>query len=250
VLQTASHGSGGKHQRDGAATRGRILDAAERLFAEQGVDGTSLRQIMSVAEVSISQINYHFGDKEALLRAIFERKIVRSNRERLAMLEELERSTPSPSIEQILRAYFQPVHQFGPDGRPDDFIRLLGRIGSDNSRMARHIIAEFLDPIHHRFLAALRPALPHVSEEDLFWRLHILLCVMVQTAVNPDRIIHLSAGLCNPRDRDSTLAHLLPALAAALCAQASQGRPQSAGSGPLVKNSVPDRRARAQKRVR
>jgi len=60
----------------GAATRLRILDAAEHLFAENGVDGTSLRSIMAAAGVSISQINYHFGTKEALLRAIFERRAV------------------------------------------------------------------------------------------------------------------------------------------------------------------------------
>src|SRR5690348_9180163 len=58
------------------ATRLRILDAAEHLFAQNGVDGTSLRSIMAAAGVSISQINYHFGTKEVLLRAIFERRAV------------------------------------------------------------------------------------------------------------------------------------------------------------------------------
>ena len=176
---------------------------------------------MGDAEVSISQINYHFGTKELLLRAIFEKNISGSNQERLRMLGQLEERRSQPSVEEILVAYLEPVHQFGRDGRPNDFIRLLGRIGSDNSRMARNIIAEFLDPIHERFLAALRRVLPEVSEEDLFWRLHILIGVMVHTVVNPDRIVHLSGGLCNPRDKQATLAHLVPALAAALRAEAT-----------------------------
>lgn len=231
--------------RDGDATKARILDVAERLFAEQGVDGTSLRQIMGDAEVSISQINYHFGTKELLLRAIFEKNISGSNRERLRMIGELEERKSQPSVEEILVAYLEPVHQFGRDGRPDDFIRLLGRIGSDNSKMARNIIAEFLDPIHARFLTALRRVLPAISEEDLYWRLHILIGVMVHTVVNPDRIVHLSGGLCNPRDKQATLSHLVPALAAALRAEAVPRDPKrEAGAERAETRAMKDRRPR------
>ena len=65
---------------------------AERLFAEHGVDAVSLRQIMKVAGVNISLINYHFGTKEGLLRAIFAKRIEPLNQKRLAMLEEAESS--------------------------------------------------------------------------------------------------------------------------------------------------------------
>ncbi len=53
----------------GADTRERILDAACRLFAAGGYDGTSTRQVGAAAGANIATIAYHFGDKEGLYHA-------------------------------------------------------------------------------------------------------------------------------------------------------------------------------------
>ena len=58
-----------------AATRDRILATAERLFAEYGYDGVSMRQIGAEADAQIALIAYHFGTKEKLYRAVFEHRI-------------------------------------------------------------------------------------------------------------------------------------------------------------------------------
>ncbi len=47
-------------------TQQKILDAAERLFAETGFAATSLRQITSMAEVNLASVNYHFGSKKRI----------------------------------------------------------------------------------------------------------------------------------------------------------------------------------------
>ena len=52
----------------GAETRERLLDAAERIFAERGFEGASIRAVTQAAGASVSAANYHFGSKEALLR--------------------------------------------------------------------------------------------------------------------------------------------------------------------------------------
>src|SRR5262245_14865556 len=54
-------------------THARILRAAEKLFAEGGFDGTTLRQIALEAATPVASINHHFGSKAGLYRAIFER---------------------------------------------------------------------------------------------------------------------------------------------------------------------------------
>ncbi len=46
-------------------TKDKILNAAEKLFAEQGFNGTSLREITSAAEVNLAAVNYHFGSKKS-----------------------------------------------------------------------------------------------------------------------------------------------------------------------------------------
>jgi len=49
-----------------------ILLHAERLFAQNGFNGTSTREIAAAAEVNISMLSYYFGSKEKLLEKIFE----------------------------------------------------------------------------------------------------------------------------------------------------------------------------------
>jgi TetR/AcrR family transcriptional regulator, regulator of cefoperazone and chloramphenicol sensitivity len=58
-------------RKDGQASRQRIVDAALRLFAEQGFEKTSTRQIAQAAGVNIAAIHYHFGDKAGLYRVAF-----------------------------------------------------------------------------------------------------------------------------------------------------------------------------------
>ena len=48
-------------------TKERILDVAERLFAERGFDGVSMRDLTREAEVNLAAVNYHFGGKDALI---------------------------------------------------------------------------------------------------------------------------------------------------------------------------------------
>jgi TetR/AcrR family acrAB operon transcriptional repressor len=58
---------------EAAATRDSILDAAERLFVEQGVSRTTLQHIATAAGVTRGAIYWHFDDKGALFNAMMER---------------------------------------------------------------------------------------------------------------------------------------------------------------------------------
>ena len=71
-------------------TRRKLLDTAERLFAEQGYGAVSLRQIIADAEVNLAAIHYHFGSKQELLDEVIMRKAGPVNLERLARLGRLE----------------------------------------------------------------------------------------------------------------------------------------------------------------
>ena len=54
------------------ATREKIIKAASRAFALSGYEGASVRTIVAEAEVNQAAINYHFGSKEGLYRAVLE----------------------------------------------------------------------------------------------------------------------------------------------------------------------------------
>lgn len=51
-----------------------IIEIAEKMFAEYGYDGASIRAIAKEANVNIAMISYYFGSKEKLLEALFEYK--------------------------------------------------------------------------------------------------------------------------------------------------------------------------------
>src|SRR3974377_1388095 len=110
------------------ATKEKILDTAERLIASQGFAATSLRQIISEAQVHPPAADYHFGSKEELLDQLVLRKVTRVNEERQALLERFERESgcdPVP-VEKILAAFFQPMIEAG--SRNPKFVRLMGRL--------------------------------------------------------------------------------------------------------------------------
>ena len=72
-----------------ADTKDTILDAAEDLFAEQGFGATSLRQLTARAGVNLAAVNYHFGSKEDLAKAVLRRRIEPINRERRERLDDM-----------------------------------------------------------------------------------------------------------------------------------------------------------------
>ncbi len=67
-------------------TRTRALDAAERLFDERGVDGTSLQQIAEAVGIRAPSLLHHFESKEQLLEEVITRLLVRTRDESIEVL--------------------------------------------------------------------------------------------------------------------------------------------------------------------
>ena len=78
--------------REAGATKQKILDAAERLFARKGFHGVSIRDITALANVDVALANYHFGPKKNLLATVIERRAQVLNDERLHLLDEARRA--------------------------------------------------------------------------------------------------------------------------------------------------------------
>src|SRR5918995_5698455 len=86
-------------------TRTRILDAAEELFMQHGFEGTSMRQLTTQAGVNLAAVNYHFGSKDALIEAVFRRRLDPMNAARIAALDELEASGRALAPDALIRAF-------------------------------------------------------------------------------------------------------------------------------------------------
>lgn len=93
-----------------ADTRERILDAAERLFAENGFAGTSIRDITTTANCNVAAINYHFRNKSGLYEELFRTHLGRLRDLRIAHLRKLLDATETdPTLERVLYTF---IHSF------------------------------------------------------------------------------------------------------------------------------------------
>src|ERR1044072_6932471 len=73
-----------------SAPRNRIREVAIRLFAERGLHAVSVRDITREARANVGAISYYFGSKEGLICEIFEMLLGPVQRQRIALLDQLE----------------------------------------------------------------------------------------------------------------------------------------------------------------
>jgi AcrR family transcriptional regulator len=93
----------------GDETPARILDAAERLFAERGIESVSVRSILAAAGVNVALAHYHFGSREGLISALLEARVAPLMAELARGIEEADARGEDASLEDVLRAYFAPL---------------------------------------------------------------------------------------------------------------------------------------------
>ncbi len=210
-------------------TRTRILDVAEELFMQHGFEATSMRLLTSTAQVNLAAVNYHFGSKDALIEALFRRRLDSMNAERIAALDALEQQAGEQPLapEQIIRAFIDAslrmIEDVQDGGR--NFIRLLGRTYTEPAKQIRALIGQLHAPAMERFKAAFARALPEVPRDELVWRMHFMFGTLSYTLAATDTV-QLIAG-CKPEDRyDAKLleARLVAFLAAGLLAPLPQHR--------------------------
>jgi len=151
-------------------TKKKLLDAAERLFSQQGYGAVSLRQIIAGAEVNLAAIHYHFGSKQELLDEVILRKAGPVNRERLARLDRLEAAPGGPRIEQVLEAFLVPMAEAA--GQNPEFCKLMGRMQAEG--ILTEVVLRNFQPMLGRFLVALRNAVPDLPENEFRWRVHFM----------------------------------------------------------------------------
>ena len=157
-------------------TAERILDAAEKLFAQNGYYNTSLRAITSEADVNLAAVNYHFGSKEALLEEVFKRRLVPLNAIRSEAMDRVQSQARDagrrPDAADVLRAFVEPTVRFcclKPGA--SHFSALVGRSMIDADATLRTIFYQYILPLFKQMSALLSESLPDISAQKVFLRL-------------------------------------------------------------------------------
>ncbi|MDH3744532.1 MAG: TetR family transcriptional regulator, partial [Acidobacteriota bacterium] len=211
--------------------RDRLLDAAERLFAEHGAHRASLRAITQEADANLAAVNYHFGSKEGLLREVLSRRLRPLNRERLNALKRAA-ATAHPEaarVEDVVRAFVAPVLSMVQRERGGHcFARLVTRLFSEPDPIMRRLVLAEFDEVIPRFTSALGLALPDLPREEIYWRFSFMVGAMTHTAGLGYLLHELSGGLCDPLDVDGVTERLVRFVSAGLTASPTEVTDQGA----------------------
>lgn len=141
------------------ATRERILDAAERLFAEHGVHGVSNRQVAEAAgQGNTAVVGYHFGTKTDLVRAIERRHSAAIERTRTEMLARIGHSD---DLRDWLACLVRPTFDhLAALGRPTWYARFGAQVMTDPALRAILVDESLGSPALVRILEGLHACLP------------------------------------------------------------------------------------------
>ncbi|NRD73677.1 TetR/AcrR family transcriptional regulator [Shewanella sp. VB17] len=198
-------------------TKTRILDAAEKLFAERGFSETSLRLITSKAEVNLASVNYHFGSKKELIRAVLARYLDVFMPVASAEIVKLQGGDNTASLDDIFSALVDPLldlNQLRAEGT-STFLQLLGRGYIESQGHLRWFITTHYGEHLTQFVKAVAESTPHIPPAEMFWRLHFTLGTVVFTMASADALIEIAAAdFKEHNDIEAVIRKMIPYLSA------------------------------------
>lgn len=161
---------------DSLRTRDALLDAAERLIAERGLHGVSLRAINAAAGArNVSAIHYHFGSKDAVVAGAVARRMDRLAQERLAALDALRTDADGPpQLRSIVEAVVAPFLRMLVDPGGAEPVTFLARVAADPGvSLEQHAGPAFWRMIE-RLATLLGHALPALPDRIVLLRVRFL----------------------------------------------------------------------------
>jgi len=202
-------------------TRERILDSAERLFADHGFEGASIRAIVEAAKVNLAAVHYHFRSKETLLEAVLTRRISVVNAARLESLEQAEAAAAPdpPSVDQVLRAFIVPTVEFAQRSASGaTFVQLMSRMFTEPRFSLTDFLGRKFGDMIARFGDALVRALPELPRDLVLWRAFFTIGAMHHLLCSRNKIDLVAKGLRESTSDMQLTEYLLQFSVAGMCA--------------------------------
>jgi AcrR family transcriptional regulator len=218
---------------DAVATRARILATAERLFAERGIDSVSLSEINRAAgQRNRSALQYHFGSRDGLVRAILDKHTPGIDQRRHAMLDELE---PSEGLElrTLVEALVLPVAEKldDPDGGIA-FIRLNAQLIGHPSFPLLELHAQRINRGADRLQRLMARTCPQLPEPLWMPRWLLLIGLLFHGLADYVHLAERDDGARRLPSRELFVSNLIDSIVAVAAADASDATRARLPAGP------------------
>lgn len=202
-----------RHDPRRAATRIALIEKAEALIAQFGVDGVSTRQIgTAIGSANNNVVAYHFGSKEELITAIYHHRLPGIEARRAELLAMLESEGRTGDLLGLIDAIWRPLYeQRGADGRRS-YVAFLAGLARSGWAWTRYSLDQDY-PVINAIVERLRPLLPPGVQPRYRQRLIATAAMISNSLATMDEF----AG--NGEEAETMFRELLTMAAAALRAQ-------------------------------
>jgi len=152
-------------------TRDKILHSAWKLFAEDGFENVSVRDITNDAEVNLASVSYHFGGKSGLIQEIILKVLVPINKQRVKLLKEAgDRAggIENVSLHDVIESFVRPVVL--PEEHDGDFgmlSRLIARYLIDEEYDIPDKVLDLAGDVYQIFGLAINAHLPDMQPKKV-----------------------------------------------------------------------------------
>jgi AcrR family transcriptional regulator len=193
----------------------RFLEAAESIFGRHGYEGTSVREIASLAGVNLGTLKHYWGSKRDLFRDLIERRLRPIYDNAAARLAALDPAITKrvPRADAVVACLVEPAFLVGVESPPDldfrdpqargRFHLFFGRCLTDPAPEIVEDTNEMFNDVTLKFFELMRLASPRLSAAELDWRINCIFGTISFAQLYGERIGRL---IGNEADVDDELA--------------------------------------------
>jgi AcrR family transcriptional regulator len=210
---------------DASRTREKLLDAAARTFAEQGVANASLLEITRRAgQRNRGALHYHFGSREGVLCAVLERHVA-FLAAREGELLEAAKQRPDDDVAAVVEAIVRPAAELAESGwRGRCYLLILAEIVEDDPSQLSADVREVLartggDEVYALLASRMPPMAPELRTE----RFALITVFILRAVADRARLMGRRDNRGRPQlDHESFVRNLVSMVAASVCAPLSR----------------------------
>jgi len=158
-----------------ALTQNKIKIAAQKLFAEKGMDGVSVREIVAAAgQKNMASLHYYFRTKEDLARVILLDAADFVDAERVRLMDAVEATGGPNSIYEVLEIFVASSVLPSSDPRSNSNIRLFLQTFQNDADFVQKTVAESRDIGYFRCIEHFKEMLSHLEDTTMKRRVYLM----------------------------------------------------------------------------
>jgi len=211
--------------------REKLLDVAEELFAYNGLNGVSIRQITTKAEVRLASVNYYFDSKDGLFLEVMMRRvsILKEHRMMLLAAIDVDLLTTDEALARFANAFVYPLLEKTLEGGVGwrNYCRLVSNSAAMNVEKPAYFERYCFDEVAIKFNSKLKQILPGISDRNCFYAYQFMVGATQYIFSRGKRLDLLSKGKYQSNELDKICSELVLFIASGLKGLAAPGKPEA-----------------------